>query len=330
MRNARFLGPLFLVGMPRSGTKLIRDLLNRNPQIGIPIVESDFIPYMVSRFGMTPDFTSMDIVSAFYKELTKTVFYYYMQEEGRLIAIEYIRDNIHDNSWADILETLFRYYAPRKRAKQFIWGDKTPGYLNHMSLLKKLCPNAKFLHIIRDPRDYCLSCKKAWGKSMYRAAARWADSIANARTQSKQLGCNYMEINYEALLDNPQGILRQICQFIECDFKPEMMSLDKPAENLGDTQSRKDIVKENKHKYLNNLSRKQLRRIEMLVCKEAIPAGYMIETDVKFLPLSPIMSNMLKLYDGWACFRFRIKERGLRKTFLSFPKEYFRGSLRSF
>jgi len=46
-----FTGPLFILGMPRSGTKLLRDLLNRNPKIGVPTSETDFIPYLIKPFG---------------------------------------------------------------------------------------------------------------------------------------------------------------------------------------------------------------------------------------------------------------------------------------
>ena len=38
-----FDGPLFLVGMPRSGTKLLRGLLNEHSQIGIPLNETEFL-----------------------------------------------------------------------------------------------------------------------------------------------------------------------------------------------------------------------------------------------------------------------------------------------
>ena len=56
---APFEGPLFLVGMPRSGTKLLRALLNRHPNISIMTNETEFLPYLVSHwesFGDLSDF----------------------------------------------------------------------------------------------------------------------------------------------------------------------------------------------------------------------------------------------------------------------------------
>ena len=87
---------------------------------------------------------------------------------------------------------------------KIIWGDKTPNYLLYLPLLKTLFPKAKFVHIIRDVRDYCLSINAAWQKNPYRAAQRWHDSIKKCRKDGKTLPQgDYMEINYEALIDDP-------------------------------------------------------------------------------------------------------------------------------
>jgi hypothetical protein len=60
MRSSPFRGPLFVVGMSWSGTKLLRDLLNQHPQIGIPPSESRFLPAVIERFGSIPDLLSVD------------------------------------------------------------------------------------------------------------------------------------------------------------------------------------------------------------------------------------------------------------------------------
>jgi len=56
MKKSNFFGPLFIIGMPRSGTKLLRDLMNQNPKIGIPAAETHFIPFMIKKFGDPPNF----------------------------------------------------------------------------------------------------------------------------------------------------------------------------------------------------------------------------------------------------------------------------------
>ena len=69
-----FSGPLFIIGMYRSGTKLLRILLNQSPRIIIPVVESCFIPYLINKFGDSPQFENDNEFQNFYKSLTKTSF----------------------------------------------------------------------------------------------------------------------------------------------------------------------------------------------------------------------------------------------------------------
>src|SRR5690606_39213043 len=132
-----------------------------------------------------------------------------------------------------VFEPIFRFYAPPNRNENFIWGDKTPGYLNQLPLIKAVFPEAKFIHIIRDPRDYSLSVEKAWNKNAFRAAERWRYNIEKARSSTHHFMKDYQEIKYEALLSNPRKELEKICQFLECTYSPMMESLPLPAENLG-------------------------------------------------------------------------------------------------
>ncbi len=167
-----FLGPLFIVGMHRSGTKLLRNLLNQHPQISIPTIESCFIPYLINKFGNSPQFED---------------------------------DNLTDRtSWSEIFEVIFKFYIPQSKNKNVIWGDKTPQYLPRIKLLKRLYPKAKFIHIIRHPGDYCISAKKAWGKSIYRSANSWRHEIEKAREVGGGLGDDYLEVFYENLVENPE------------------------------------------------------------------------------------------------------------------------------
>lgn len=314
MNTDRFTGPLFIIGTGRSGTKLVRDLLNRNPRIGIPTAESAFIPYMVKRFGNPPRFgTNTKDFQEFYKALTRTPFFWYMKREGRVLSKEDLRKVRDRASWSSVFEFIFRFYAPQARDGNFIWGDKTPGpsHFNHMLLLKELFPKAKFLHIVRDPRDVCLSMKKTWGKSLYRAASMWREGIKAARSNGRQLGQDYMEVFYESLLGDPAQVLQNVCDFVDCEFIPEMTRLEKPVEYLGDAKGQTRIVQENKGKYLIQLSSRQIRRIEEIVCLAAQATGYELEHDAEFRPLTPLTLKMLTLHDGWAMIKYDINKKGI-------------------
>ena len=64
-----FTGPLFIIGMPRSGTKLLRGLLNRHPMIGIPPSETEFFPWLNSHYEQFGDLSVRGRFNRFYKEM---------------------------------------------------------------------------------------------------------------------------------------------------------------------------------------------------------------------------------------------------------------------
>ena len=313
MKNQnKFLGPLFIVGMHRSGTKLLRDLLNQHPRISIPTIESCFIPYLINKFGDPPQFEDDKEFQNFYEALTKTTFFGNMQSMGWTLSKEYLEREVSDRtSWSEIFEVIFKFYIPQEKIKDVIWGDKSPQYLPRIKLLKTLYSQAKFIHIIRHPGDYCISAKKAWGKSIYRSANSWRYEIEKARIDSRDFTDDYLEVFYENLVEEPQIVLSNICNFLDCKFTTKMLHLDIPTENLGDTKGQTEIVITNKNKYLKRLSPKTIKRIEEIVYPVASSLGYDLKFANKFKPLTPLMEKILLIHDAWNSAYFHMKNEGV-------------------
>lgn len=326
----QFEGPLFIVGMPRSGTKLIRDLLNRNPNIGIPTRESHFIPFMVANFGLKADFSIKNNLRKFYREFVRTNFFNGMKEEGYLLTWDLFSKELSENDWGSIFEFILRFCAPKGRCEAFIWGDKTPGYVNHILLLKRLFPEAKFLHIIRDPRDYCLSVRKTWGRSIYRAAERWRRTIDYAQqTANKIKQVDYMELSYESLLEKPEKVLMNICGFLNCQYTPDMTNLERPTEHYGEAKKSTQIVRSNVQKYLCHFSESEIRRIEEITYPIAKSVGYDVNHAASFKPLEQTSYKMCKLYDGLASFKFNIRNLGIKQGIYYSVRQYHKSSWRA-
>lgn len=328
MKANSFKGPLFIVGMPRSGTKLLRNLLNQHPGIGIPVIESHFFPFMINQFGYQPHFDQKEIFDQFYAEFTRTAFFWNMKMRDRILTKDELGFTANLSSWASIFEVILKFYVPPGKDGEFIWGDKTPGYLQNISLLRHIYPRARFLHIIRDPRDYCLSVRKTWKKNIFRAADAWQKKIEEGRLQAKQLGSDYKEIRFEDLLDNPELILPDICHFIDCAFDVRMLTLDQAAEYFGDAKGHTEILRTNKEKYEEQLTAAQIERIEEIVYPVAISLNYQIKYADKYVPLSQIQLRAYNLIDGWASIRFHIDDKGLRQGISYFYNLHKRSSWR--
>jgi hypothetical protein len=313
MASKPFNGPVFIVGMPRSGTKLIRDLLNENQGIGIPVAESHFIPSFVAKYGISPDFRDHEKFSDFFQTLINTSFYRFMILEGRTLNQSQLIDQITDPGWSGLIELIFRFFAPEYRSQDFIFGDKTPGYVSHMPLLKTLFPAAKFVHIIRDPRDYSLSVSKTWGKSKYRAASLWVSTIMRGQRDAAEIGEDYLEIYYEELLDDPAHTVQSVCSFLGVEFTTGMTELSAPSEYLGDARGELKILNTNQQKFLNELFPSEIQRIEEITYPAMAQTNYKAVYASKYQPLSKAQMLLLNIYDGFASWRHHIRLRGIRK-----------------
>ncbi len=182
-----FRGPLFVVGFPRSDTKLMRALLNLHPQVSLTLAESQFIPYFLKTFGGHPALYEPARLNCFLNAFRGSTFYQTMQKAGYGFDEKTFIESADLGSWPSIFEALLRPFGARPHCPEAIWGDKTPGYLNHLGPLKRLFPSAKFIHMIRDPRDYCLSIRESWGKHPWRAAYRWQEVMRH--TETRPLAC---------------------------------------------------------------------------------------------------------------------------------------------
>ncbi len=292
-----FTGPLFIVGMPRSGTTLLRDLLNRHPRVGLPVSETVFIPYMVRRFGRRPSFARARQRDRLHAALVRTNFFGNMKSLGREMPRARL-DRLEDEAdWSAVLQSILRFYGDADNDPLTIWGDKTPSYLRQIGLLKEICPTARFLHIIRDPRDHCLSMRRTWGKSILRAAHRWREDVAAARRAGATLAGDYAEVRYEDLVTEPRRTLAAACRAIDCD--PGALPL--AAAGIRDR---------NTQKYRSGLSPAEVGRIEEIACPLMRELGYATTSDVAFRPLPKAARAGLAVWDAWAMTWFQVKTKG--------------------
>ncbi|MGH2956743.1 MAG: sulfotransferase family protein [Solirubrobacterales bacterium] len=207
--------PIFIVGSPRSGTGLLRDLLRSHSRLSFP-PESHFIPALYRAYG--------DPGTA--------------REARRLAAA--ILDGSAVRAWELQLEPTdldshrsfvalaaepYRAWADREGKPR--WGDKTPAYLPEIPLLARLFDDAQFVHIVRDGRDVTLSQlgMSAWGPTnVVRAAEQWRSRVEGARGAGRELAPGrYCEIQYEQLATSPERTLREVCGFLGEEFEPGML-----------------------------------------------------------------------------------------------------------
>jgi hypothetical protein len=208
--------PVIVLGVGRSGTTLLRVMLDRNTTLAIPY-ESFFVVPLARRHGRRPK------LDAFLEDLDR---FYQLYEWG--IASEDVRPRLREGmSTGEAIAAVFEVYAEREGKPR--WGDKTPLYMQSLPLLERLFPDAVWVHLVRDGRDAALSflalpegfSGKTWAqpRTVAQFAARWRSEILAAR----RLRGRYLELRYEDLVATPEGELRRVCEHASLPWEPGML-----------------------------------------------------------------------------------------------------------
>jgi len=214
--------PLVVLGVSRSGTTLLRVILDRSPGIAIPD-ESFFVPLLARRHSRTV------FAERFLDDVARvpTIRAWGLQPAD-------IEPRIHTGMTVGAaIAAIFETYAERVGKPR--WGDKTPMYMRHLGLLESLFPNAQYVHLIRDGRDVALSFlempegtfTRTWAHPATPAqfACLWGKEVSDARALGRRLGsARYLEIRYEELVTDPDEVLVGICDFAEVPFETDMLA----------------------------------------------------------------------------------------------------------
>ncbi|HEY0681391.1 MAG TPA: sulfotransferase [Steroidobacter sp.] len=306
-------GPLFIVGMPRSGTKLLRGLLSNHPRLRLLAAETDFLPFIdqwVQRHGSP---TTAEAFERFANDLSGANHYFNFRPAGRgpfrWQDWRAACDGKFDVS--GLFEGFARYELDVRRGSGLIWADKSPAYIRHIPLLVQHFPGARIVHIVRDVRDHCVSMRKAWGKDIRRSAWRWGHDVLTAHRQCSSMPERCLEVRFEELLQDPDTQLRRICMFLDLQFFAGLTELSQSVEQRGYAAGRSEIVRDNFSKFESRLTPRELVAIESLAWHTMQALGYTPVRAVKQATLSPLMQGVLKLKDGVSLVANGMSRRGV-------------------
>lgn len=315
--SKEFRGPIFIVGMSRSGTKLLRDILNNSNEVAIPSFESHFIPYLVDNF--TEKFPLNGEDAREFKELIKnSIFYNEITKDNKYIGNIDLDKITSQKDLQSAVKSIILLLTPQKKDTK-VWGDKTPNNMLHMVKLKRAFPSAKFVHIIRDPRERALSTKKAWGTSIVSSAERWRKGVTKARAQGVELGDDYAEITYEELTARPEHQIKRICKFIDIKYSSTMTQLTRSAEVYktakNNTMAARSVLSGNVEKYKEWFSAKEISQIEDVCGDTLTEFGYVRDTmaQQRHYRLSTAKKIYIKVHDSIMTTLFHVRRWGLVK-----------------
>lgn len=270
-------GPLFLVGCPRSGTTLLQLLLDSHSRVAVA-PETHFVrrfwlrrkkygdlemerPWrrLVDDICQLPEFAGMGLDPEDYRERAR--------------------------AGSHRIERLFLLLLERfaaLRGKQWI-GEKTPNHLLYMRTLEKWYPQARFLHIVRDPRAVARSWQGLpWSNgSLVADADVWRKYLTAARERPPRNPERILTLRYESLVSDPEAQLSAVCDFIGIPFEPAMLEFHAVGREQIDARREpwkestlRPIDEQGLLRWQTDLSTAEIAAIEAATWPEIVRAGY--------------------------------------------------------
>jgi tetratricopeptide (TPR) repeat protein len=226
--------PVFIVGLPRSGTTLTEQILASHPQVRgageLRFARETFDSLQATCAPAAP------------------------AENDTCAAGRYTREAVASAA-GHYLERL-RKLAPQ--AQRIV--DKMPDNYLYLGLLATLFPRARFIHTRRDVRDTALSCLMTDFKQIY-----WACDLGHIASRIRAyervmdhwrtvLPVSILEVDYEATVDDLEGVARRLVAWCSLDWDPACLEFHKtrrPIRTASVTQVRRPIYKTSVQRWKN-------------------------------------------------------------------------------
>jgi hypothetical protein len=207
--------PILVVGSPRSGTTLLRDLLRAHPRLTFP-QESNVLPALRRLHGDPADerrarLLAGDLLGA-----------YSIREWGLDLRVA---DLAGERTFAGMTARLYEAWARQEGKPR--WGDKTPLHALELPTALAIFPGAQVIHLVRDGRAVAESLlRQPWGpRSVTSAARMWWHCVEAARRDGEPLGRErYLEVRFEELVTAPDDLLRGVCTFLGEEFDAALLT----------------------------------------------------------------------------------------------------------
>jgi hypothetical protein len=248
---------IFIVGVSRSGTTLMRRILNRSDQIAIStenhflghLIPTEGVRYKFRKFGdLSDDDTVRRLVEYIYSsDFKKGSKYRILSKHWHWIIKKVDREDFlqrilaSDRSERALFTIMMQMYADYWGKP--IMGEKTPAHLRYVPTLMAWFPDGKIIHMLRDPRAIFVSELRRRKETpvtapfkqlkqfdflfkffiMLQTTVVWFESIQRYYKYKRIYPNNYYLLKFEDLVSDPEKHIGQVCEFLGVEFQDKML-----------------------------------------------------------------------------------------------------------
>lgn len=230
----------FIVGMGRSGTTMLTNMLNSNLNI-IACPENEFVLYAYTDYK-DKDFNDEETINHFINlfdgKFSKIISFW---KPGNQLA-DFIT-KLKSKTYANVCKQVYLSYPFAQKDIDLVTCivDKNPIYSLYLDELNSIFPNSKYIVLTRDFRDNAISRKKYSDKktSLYTLGASWNYYYKKIFKSIHKNNLSYYLLRYEDLAENPSSTLQELCNFLQIEYSENMLHFQELAKDI------KKYVKEN-------------------------------------------------------------------------------------
>lgn len=213
----------YIIGRPRSGTTLLQLFFDAHPNVQIPS-ECMYIAHLLGHYRNIKSWTKSDIDS-FIRDLTNIWLYSSTKFDINKIEEE-LTLNIDSLSIDIALKIIAKNYKSIYEKKELmLLGDKNPFYSQVFGVIFTAIPNAKYILLIRDPRDNHVSLfnSRFTAPSITYDTMYWKKAIRSVELFQKYYPNRFYILRYEDLVTETERYVKEMCNFLDIPFVPEML-----------------------------------------------------------------------------------------------------------
>lgn len=224
--------PIFIGGLHRSGTSLMRAIVGSH--LAVTLYKSD-LPLWTKFYDRHKSLDLNDRANL--QHILNEIFHHKKADDLASVRSEIERELLNSSvsknlTFGTLCEVILKAYSrsqhPQSAGSNILtrWGLKTPYNEFFADAIFAAYPDAKMVHMLRDPRDVAVSVEsRGWSKTLEQTCQEWQDSARLAQINTHRYSGSYVVVRYEDLVNSSEAIARQVCQTLEIDYSPEMLAM---------------------------------------------------------------------------------------------------------
>ncbi len=272
---------VFMIGIQRSGSNLLRLMLNQLPDIAAP-----HPPHILQRMmPLVPGYGNPEVKENFMllvDDVCRLVEHNPVPWEGVRMDRKKVAQRCRERSLVAVFGAVYDLMAEAKGAKT--WCCKSLANINYLSEIEAYFTNAKYIYLYRDGRDVAVSFRKAvvGEKHFYHIAREWATTQQLALNMRDKIGTDrFFSVKYEDLTSNTEKTMRDLCLFLGAEYSDSMLDFHRSDEAQRAAKSSElwgnvvnPVMHNNSRKFLKEASESDVRIFESVAGDVMDVLGY--------------------------------------------------------